>query len=66
MAVDTHINNRWVDHDETPSMIKDHSFVPRSEWWSLCKVCGLAQAAHSESTISFPFDYNGDGFKDDT
>lgn len=40
-----------VGHDEAPSVIVDHAFEPRDKWWSLCKHCGLAQAAHSESTI---------------
>jgi hypothetical protein len=38
-------------HDETPSNITDHPFEPRDKWWSLCKVCGLAQAAHAATTI---------------
>lgn len=38
-------------HDEAPSAITDHAFVPRAQWWSLCKICGLAQAAHSSTTI---------------
>lgn len=40
-----------VTHDEAPAIITSHPFVPRSEWWTLCKVCGLAQSAHSETTI---------------
>jgi hypothetical protein len=39
-------------HDEAPAIISDHPFEPRGEWWSLCKHCGLAQAAHSSSTIN--------------
>lgn len=37
--------------DNDPAIISDHPFVPRDEWWSLCEVCGLAQAAHSETTV---------------
>lgn len=37
-------------HDEAPSIIEDHPYEPEDEWWSLCKVCRLAQAAHSSST----------------
>lgn len=37
-----------VAHDESPAIISDHAYTPRAEWWSLCKVCGLAQAAHAE------------------
>lgn len=39
-------------HDESPSIINDHPFEPIREWWTLCKHCGLAQAAHSSSTIN--------------
>lgn len=35
-----------------PDAIEDHAFVPRAQWWSLCKICGLAQAAHLETTIN--------------
>jgi hypothetical protein len=37
-------------HDEAPSMIVDHPYTPRGEWWSLCEICSLARAAHSSST----------------
>lgn len=37
-------------HDEAPSIVHDHAYEPSGEWWSLCKHCGLAQAAHSSST----------------
>jgi hypothetical protein len=37
-------------HDEAPSVIVDHPYTPRGEWWSLCRICGLAQAAHNSST----------------
>lgn len=40
-----------VGHDEAPAEIEDHPFEPRGEWYTLCKHCGLAQAAHSETTI---------------
>lgn len=38
-------------HDEAPSNIVDHAFEPSGAWWSLCKHCNLAQAAHLETTI---------------
>lgn len=38
-------------HDEAPPEVDSHPFEPRKQWWSLCKHCGLAQAAHSSSTI---------------
>lgn len=28
----------------------DHPYDPRGEWWSLCKHCGLARAAHFSAT----------------
>lgn len=37
--------------DEAPPSVGDHPFEPRGKWWTLCKVCGLARAAHSSSTI---------------
>lgn len=39
-------------HDADPAIISDHAYEPRGEWWSLCKHCGLAEAAHSETTIN--------------
>lgn len=38
-------------HDEASPGVGDHPFDPRGEWWSLCKHCGLARAAHRTSTI---------------
>jgi hypothetical protein len=39
-----------IAHDETPSIITDHPFDPKGEWWSLCqhKGCNLARSAHKE------------------
>lgn len=37
-------------HDES-SLIEDHQYEPRAEWWSLCRHCNLAQAAHASSSI---------------
>lgn len=28
------------------TVIRDHPFEPRGEWWSLCKRCGLGSASH--------------------
>lgn len=55
--------NKVVQHDEAPSGITDHPFEPRAEWWSLCRHCGLAQAAHSETTVRFH--YVSDDLPDD-
>jgi len=52
-----------VAHDETPSMIIDHAFEPRAEWWTLCKHCHLAESAHRETTRS-PFHYVSDDVED--
>lgn len=38
-------------HDEAPSNIVDHPFEPRGEWYTLCVHCGLAMAAHRDTTI---------------
>jgi len=43
---------REVAHDETPSPVTGHAFVPREQWWSLCKICGFAEAAHEETTLT--------------
>lgn len=48
-----------VLHDEAPSVISDHPFEPRGAWWSLCKVCSLAESAHTESKNP-PFRYISD------
>jgi hypothetical protein len=40
-----------VMHDETPSIISDHPFEPKGEWWSLCKHCNLAESAHKETNL---------------
>lgn len=37
-------------HDEAPSVIVDHAFEPKGEWWSLCKHCNRAESAHSDTT----------------
>lgn len=44
-----------VLHDESPSGITDHSFVPKDEWWSLCDICNLAQSAHADTTVPFRY-----------
>ena len=39
-----------IEHGDTPSsLITDHAYEPIDQWWSLCKHCRLAQAAHSSS-----------------
>lgn len=47
-----------VFHDETPSMITDHKFSPRGEWFTLCKHCGLSEAAHAETELRYYSDDN--------
>lgn len=49
-----------VVHDEAPSGIDDHPYEPRGAWWSLCKHCGFAQAAHKETTLD-PRDHPFEG-----
>lgn len=41
-----------VAHDEAPSNIDDHAFEPRGAWYTLCKHCGLAMAAHERTTVN--------------
>lgn len=47
---------RDVAHDEAPSLIVDHKWSPMGEWYTRCKHCRMAQAAHAESE----FFYYGD------
>ena len=35
-----------AEANDDPPSVNDHAFEPRSEWWSLCKYCGFAQATH--------------------
>lgn len=46
-----------VQHDEAPSIINDHPFAPKGEWWSLCAYpnCNLGEAAHKETTLQFRY-----------
>lgn len=46
-------------HDQSPSVITDHPFVPKAEWWTLCRDCNLAESAHAETTLK-PFGYLSD------
>jgi len=39
---------------DTGQHITDHPFVPTTEWWTRCKVCHLAEAAHKSSVLSDP------------
>lgn len=39
-------------HDEAPAIVADHAFEPIAEWWSVCKHCRLAEAAHKETTLT--------------
>lgn len=65
MAQDATKPNRpkEVAHDEAPSGVTDHAFVPKAEWWTLCKHCNLAESAHAETTRRTG--YYGDDFPDD-
>lgn len=33
------------------AMIDSHPFIPRGKWFTPCKVCGLAEAAHLDSVL---------------
>lgn len=37
-------------HDTAPAIISDHPFRPRGKWWTLCRHCGLAEAAHARTS----------------
>jgi hypothetical protein len=53
-----------VAHDQAPSIVNDHPFEPKGEWWSLCVHCNLAESAHAETTTSFHY-YSDDVGEDD-
>lgn len=55
---------KQVAHDEAPSIIEDHPFEPKGEWYTLCKHCNLAESAHKETTL-LPFKYVGDDDPDE-
>lgn len=42
---------KYVEYDEAPSAVMDHPFVPRGAWYTKCRDCGLAEAAHKFTTI---------------
>lgn len=44
-----------VMHDEAPSVITDHEFEPKGEWWSLCKHCNLAESAHKKAKMEIRY-----------
>lgn len=60
-----------VAHDESPSAISDHAFIPKGEWYTLCghrkagdNPCNMAESAHKETTL-LPLGYIGDDEMDD-
>jgi hypothetical protein len=48
----------YVEMDETPAIITDHPFEPKGAWYTQCKRCNLAMAAHSKTTVN-PRDHIG-------
>lgn len=46
------------------SAITDHPFMPKDEkeWWKTCCICGLAEAAHAQTTM----DHKGNSVHPDT
>jgi hypothetical protein len=47
-------NAKPVDRDEpVGGLITDHKYAPMNEWWTRCRYCRLAQAAHAESEIQY-------------
>lgn len=57
MAIDVP-QKKPVEFDEAPAEIDDHAFEPRGAWYTLCRHCGLAMAAHEETTVN-PMDHVG-------
>lgn len=45
--------------DTPASLDHSHPFVPKDEWYDLCSICGLAQAAHAYNQTTWP---TGQGF----
>lgn len=43
-----------TSENDDPAIISDHAFEPRGEWYTLCRHpgCGLAEAAHKETTLT--------------
>lgn len=42
--------------NSAPAIITSHPFEPTSDWWTVCGVCGLAEAAHADSVRYFEDD----------
>lgn len=51
-----------LDGERGVSLVSDHPFAPRGDWWSLCRTCGLGQAAHQ---IAVCPDCGGSGVRAD-
>lgn len=39
------------DGEAGVSAITSHTFTPRGDWYSLCRVCGLAESAHVRTAL---------------
>lgn len=37
--------------DDGPAVITDHPFEPREDWYTVCRICDLAEAAHETTTL---------------
>jgi hypothetical protein len=44
---------------DAPAIITTHAFVPEGEWWTTCRHCGLAEAAHLRSELAAPSPNHG-------
>lgn len=49
---------KFLEFDEAPANIDNHAFEPRGAWYTQCRHCGLAMAAHRETTVR-PRDHIG-------
>lgn len=41
------------DGEKPAELITDHKWSPIDEWWTRCRHCRLAQAAHAESELQY-------------
>lgn len=46
--------SKRLDGERGVSLITDHRFTPRDEWWELCQYCGLGESAHSRTKALHP------------
>jgi hypothetical protein len=35
----------------TPPTVHGHPFLPATDWWTQCEMCGLSEAAHTTTVL---------------